>query len=101
MRLDDAWLDSVGLSAMDPAEKDKFLMQVHETLEGRVGTVIAAVMSEDQLDAFSRLHELGEDEICLEFLADQVPSYQDMVRGELEKLAAEIIEAAPRILAAQ
>ena len=52
LRLDDEWLESVGLGTMPSEDRASFLAHVRETLEMRVGRRLAGDMSEVQLDEY-------------------------------------------------
>lgn len=51
-QLDDNLLQELGLGSLPPAEKNKMLAHIYETLELRVGMSLASQMSDSQLDEF-------------------------------------------------
>lgn len=51
-QLDDNLLQELGLGSLPPAEKNKMLAHIYETLELRVGMKLAEQMSDQQLDEF-------------------------------------------------
>lgn len=55
IKLDNTFLEQVGLSALPEAEKKEMLKHIYEQLEYRVGTTLATGMTDAQLDEFERL----------------------------------------------
>jgi hypothetical protein len=51
-QLDDNLLQELGLGSLPPAEKNRMLAHIYETLELRVGMRLAEQMSDTQLDEF-------------------------------------------------
>ena len=107
-KLDETTLDELGLGSLPQEEKKKLLSHILETLEMRVGTTLAAQMSDDQLDEFEHLMPtesdtqemvLQKEQSALQWLEHNFPGYKDVVSTELEKLKAEIKQSAPQILA--
>lgn len=106
--LNDTTLDELGLGGLSPEDKVKMRTHILETLEMRVGTVLASKMSDQQLDDFERLMPLDTDapEIvkhkeqgALAWLEANFPNYKAVVTEELEKLKADIKRVAPQIVA--
>lgn len=100
IRLDDNLLQELGLGALPPAEKDKFLKHIYETLEMRVGTRLAERMTDQQLDEFETFIDRKDDQGAFHWLETNFPNYKEVVAEEFEKLKAEIKAVAPDILAA-
>jgi hypothetical protein len=100
LKLDNDFLQSVGLGDMPDEEKKKMLVHIYETLELRVGMKLAEKMSDEQLDEFEKLAEKNDEAGSLKWLETNVPNYKDVVMSELEKLKEEIRKTAPQILAA-
>lgn len=99
-KLDDNFLTEIGLGALPPAEKNKMLGHIYETLEMRVGMKLAEQMSNEQLDEFESFIDKNDEPGALKWLETNFPDYKQVVADELEKLKAEIKTAAPQILAA-
>jgi len=74
-KLDDNLLQELGLSGLPPAEKNKMLAHIYETLEMRVGMVLAESMSTDQLDEFERFIE-GDLGYARSFLDRTKPAWE-------------------------
>ncbi|HYG84222.1 MAG TPA: DUF5663 domain-containing protein [Verrucomicrobiae bacterium] len=73
-RLDDDFLDSLGLGAMPKEEKVLFLQHLREELELRVGTKLAEGLSDAQLAEFEGIIDRRQGKID-EWLAANVPAY--------------------------
>lgn len=99
-KLDDAFLGELGLGSLPTEEKDKMKAHIYETLEMRVGMRLASGMSDAQLDEFETLMNNQDEDGALKWLETNFPDYKKVVAEELEKLKAEIKEAAPQIVEA-
>jgi predicted RNA-binding Zn ribbon-like protein len=99
-KLDDNLLQELGLGSLPPAEKNKMLAHIYETLEMRVGMRLAEQMSNDQLDEFERFIDANDEAGALKWLETNFPNYKDVVAEELERLKTEIKAAAPQIVGA-
>ncbi len=107
-KLDDNFLQELGLGSLTPVDKNRMLKHIYETLEMRVGVRLAEGMSEAQLKEFETLMPLETDtqEIrmqkersALTWLETNFPNYKQVVAEELGKLKTEIKAAAPQIIA--
>ncbi len=99
-KLDDNLLRELGLGTLPPAEKNKMLAHIYETLEMRVGMTLAQQMSDEQLSEFETFIDSNDEAGALKWLETNFPNYKQVVADELEKLKAEIKAAAPQIIAA-
>src|SRR5690606_13320459 len=99
-KLDDNLLKELGLGALPPAEKNKMLAHIYETLEMRVGMTLAQQMTDEQLNEFEAFIDSNDEAGALKWLETNFPNYKQVVADELEKLKTEIKAAAPQILAA-
>jgi hypothetical protein len=100
LKLDDNFLQEIGLGTLPSDDKKKMLAHIYETLELRVGMKLAENMSNEQLDEFEKLADANDEAGSLKWLETNVPDYKDVVMSELEKLKAEIRTSAPQILVA-
>ncbi|HSW80466.1 MAG TPA: DUF5663 domain-containing protein [Candidatus Saccharimonadales bacterium] len=100
IRLDDNLLQELGLGALPPEEKDKFLKHIYETLEMRVGTRLAERMTDQQLDEFETFIDRKDDAGAFHWLETNFPNYKEVVAEEFEKLKTEIKAVAPDIITA-
>jgi hypothetical protein len=98
-KLDNAFLEELGLGALPPVEKNKMLAHIYETLEMRVGMKLAEQMSNEQLDEFESYINRQDEAGALKWLESNFPNYKAVVAEELEKLKAEISQVAPQIVA--
>jgi hypothetical protein len=98
-KLDNAFLEELGLGTLPPVEKNKMLAHIYETLEMRVGMKLAEQMSNEQLDEFESYINSKDEAGALKWLESNFPNYKQVVAEELEKLKAEISQVAPQIVA--
>jgi hypothetical protein len=99
-QLDDNLLRELGLGDLPPAEKNKMLAHIYETLELRVGMKLAEQMSDAQLDEFEGFIDRNDEAGALKWLETNFPDYKQVVADELEKLKGEIKQQAPAIMQA-
>lgn len=99
-KLDDNLLIELGLGSLPPAEKNRMLGHIYETLEMRVGMKLAQRMTNEQLDEFEAFIDRNDEAGALKWLETNFPNYKQVVAEELETLKAEIKAAAPQIVAA-
>ena len=99
-KLDDNLLIELGLGSLPPAEKNRMLGHIYETLEMRVGMKLAQRMTNEQLDEFEAFIDRNDEAGALKWLETNFPNYKQVVAEELEALKAEIKAAAPQIVAA-
>ncbi|OGL40715.1 hypothetical protein A3J32_03320 [Candidatus Saccharibacteria bacterium RIFCSPLOWO2_02_FULL_46_7] len=99
-QLDDNLLRELGLGSLPPAEKNKMLAHIYETLELRVGMKLAEQMTDAQLDEFEKFIDNNDEAGALKWLETNFPNYKQVVADELEKLKTEIKDQAPIILEA-
>ena len=99
-KLDDNLLIELGLGALTPAEKNRMLGHIYETLEMRVGMKLAQKMTNEQLDEFEAFIDRNDEAGALKWLETNFPDYKQVVADELETLKNEIKTAAPQIMAA-
>ncbi len=97
-KLDDNLLQELGLGTLVPAEKNKMLGHIYETLEMRVGMTLAQQMTDTQLSEFETFIDSNDEAGALKWLETNFPNYKQVVADELEKLKAEIKAAAPQII---
>lgn len=98
-KLDNAFLEELGLGSLPPVEKNKMLAHIYETLEMRVGMKLAEQMSNEQLDEFESYINKKDEAGALKWLESNFPNYKQVVAEELEKLKGEIKQVAPQIVA--
>lgn len=99
-KLDNDFLQSLGLGGLPVDEKNKLLQMIYERLEMNVGMRLAEKMTDQQLDEFESFIDRNDETGALKWLETNFPNYKDVVAEELEKLRGEVTAAAPQILAA-
>jgi hypothetical protein len=99
-KLDNAFLESLGLGALPVEEKNRLLQMIYERLEMNVGMRLAEKMTDQQLDEFEGFIDRNDEPGALKWLESNFPNYKDVVAEELEKLKGEVKTAAPQILSA-
>jgi hypothetical protein len=97
-KLDNAFLEELGLGTLPAVEKNKMLAHIYETLEMRVGMRLAEQMSNEQLDEFESYINRQDEAGALKWLESNFPNYKQVVAEELEKLKGEISQVAPQIV---
>jgi hypothetical protein len=98
-KLDNAFLEELGLGTLPAVEKNKMLAHIYETLEMRVGMKLAEQMTNEQLDEFESYINRQDEAGALKWLETNFPNYKQVVAEELEKLKGEIKQVAPQIVA--
>lgn len=90
IQLDEKLLEELGLGQLPPDETQALLEHLYETLETRVGTVLAESFSDQQLEEFEQLMVEGDEAAALAWLQTARPDYQDVVRAQFEALKKEV-----------
>ena len=75
-KLDDNFLQELGLGSLPADEKSKMLSHILDTLESRVGTKLASGMSNEQLDEFERFIAGNDAEYARSFLNQVKPGWE-------------------------
>lgn len=99
-KLDNNFLNDIGLGGLPEQEKKAMLHHIYETLELRVGMRLAEQMTDAQLDEFEAFIDKNDEAGAKQWLDTNLPQYKQVVAEELEKLKQEIKTNAPQILAA-
>jgi hypothetical protein len=97
-KLDNNLLKQLGLASLAPEEKTFLLTHIYETLELRVGMVLAEEMTDAQLDDFESFVDGGDEAGGLMWLEANIPDYKKVVATKLEILKTEVKEVADRIV---
>lgn len=97
-KLDDNFLQDIGLGSLPQDQKVQMLRDIYETLELRVGMRLAEQMSDEQLDEFEALIDKKDDPAALAWLETNFPNYKQVVAEELEKLKTEIRASSAQIM---
>jgi hypothetical protein len=87
-QLDDKLLQELGLGSLPPAEKNKMLAHIYETLELRVGMRLAEQMSDQQLDEFEGFID-GNLDHARNYLNTNSPGWEQGQDFQTQKSQAE------------
>lgn len=74
-RLDDQFLQDIGLGDLPDEQKKPFLQHIYSELELRVGTRLSDGLSDAQLEEFEQIIDRKEEKIT-EWLAEHAPQYR-------------------------
>lgn len=97
-KLDDNFLQELGLGNLPVDEKKAMLSHIYETLEMRVGMKLAEQMTNEQLDEFERFIDGNDESGALTWLETNFPNYKQVVADELEVLKGEVKANATQIV---
>lgn len=95
MRVDEDFLEEVGLGEMPEDEKTAFMKHAREELEMRVGQSISSILTDAQLAEFD---EIEDDEAAADWLQENAPNYRDIVLNVFKSFKREIIAEQAKIL---
>ncbi len=95
MRVDDQFMEEVGLGAMPEDEKKAFMQHAEEELQVRVGQGIGAGMTDEQMREFDEATDL---QAARDWLEKNVPDYRELVKRIYEGFKQEILAERESIL---
>jgi len=95
MRIDDTFMEEVGLSEMPDGERQAFMDHAEEELEVRVGHAISRELSEQQLKDFEEIDGGGQ---AAAWLKINVPNFREIVYDVVQSFKNELISERARIL---
>lgn len=95
MRVNERFMQEVGLSAMPEAERKAFMDHAEEELEVRVGQGIGEFLTEEQMQEFEGIDDL---DAAAAWLEKYVPNFRDVVAKICDEFKDEIKVQAPAIL---
>lgn len=95
MRVNEKFMQEVGLGAMPEAERKAFMNHAEEELEVRVGQGIGEFLTEELLVEFEGIDDLDAAAVWLE---KYVPNFREVVTKICDDFKAEIKMQAPEIL---
>lgn len=90
-KIDDTFLEELGLSSVPQDEKNKMLVHIQQILQDRIGTIAEKTLSEEKRDELDRL-ATGPDcpSSIAPWLEINLPGYQAIVEEEVRKIREEI-----------
>ena len=84
-RLDDQFLQDIGLDGLPDEQKKPFLQHIYSELELRVGTRLSDGLSDVQLEEFEKIIDRDQEKIE-SWLAEHAPTYmQEEAFGKLQQ----------------
>lgn len=95
MRIDEQFMEEVGLGAMAPDEKQAFMQHAEEELEVRVGQAVGADFTEEQMNEFDAITDLGQ---AAKWLDANAPNFRQVTERVYEKFKQELIAERNNIL---
>ena len=90
-KLDDKFLEELGLGAMPAEQKQAFLQHIYSELEMRVGERLTDGMSDELLDEFGYFVDMNQDGMS-KWFGENLPDYAD--RDDYQQLKASNPQAA-------
>lgn len=75
-RLDDKFLEDLGLGGLPPEQKQAFLQHIYSELEMRVGERLTDGMSDDLLDEFGYFVDINQDGMT-KWFGENLPDYNE------------------------
>lgn len=98
MRIDDEFMEEVGLGAMPEAEKQAFMKHAEEELEVRVGQAVGADLTDEQMREFDGIEDLSE---ATQWLEQNAPNFRETVAHVYEMFKQELINERQHILSGE
>ncbi len=95
IRVDETFLDKVGLAGMPDDEEVAFIELAQAELETRVGQGLGKLLTEDELREFESIAEARE---ASAWLTQHAPTYREMTLKIFEDFQKEIAEERGAIL---
>lgn len=95
MRVDEQFMEEVGLGAMPADEKKAFMQHAEEELQVRVGQGIGAGLPDEKMREFDEVTDLNA---ARNWLEQNVPDYREIVRRVYENFKQEILAERNSIL---
>lgn len=97
-RLDDQFLQDIGLGDLPDEQKKPFLQHIYSELELRVGTRLSDGLSDAQLEEFEQIIDRKEEKIT-EWLAEHAPQYREEETFKRLAEATKLEPSDPRLVA--
>ncbi len=95
MRVDEQFMEEVGLGAMPEAEKQEFMKHAQEELEVRFGQGIGANLSEAQMAEFEGVTDL---DAAAAWLDQNAPNFREVAAKVFEEFKKELAAERESIL---
>lgn len=98
IQLDEELLKELGLDNFSEEDKDAILASIAETLQLKIGVKLVQLLGETKLEEFNKLTEEGKGIDAMNYLKENVPNYEDIVKEELDALKSNIKDTSKSIL---
>lgn len=98
LKLDDKFLEDIGLGSLSKKHKSQMLQDILETLQKRVGERLAERMTDAQIDEFVSIIDKSDDSLALKWLESNFPNYKEVVKKEMDTLKEEVRQSADQIV---
>lgn len=95
MRIDEMFMEEVGLGDMPASEKQAFMDHAEEELEVRVGHAVSLGLTDQQLRDFEELDDGGQ---AAAWLKINVPNFREIVQTVVQGFKNELISERAQIL---
>lgn len=95
MRIDEMFMEEVGLGDMPAGEKQAFMDHAEEELEVRVGHAVSLGLTDQQLRDFEELDDGGQ---AAAWLKINVPNFREIVQTVVQGFKNELISERAQIL---
>lgn len=95
MRIDEMFMEEVGLGDMPAGEKQAFMDHAEEELEVRVGHAVSLGLTDQQLKDFEELDDGGQ---AAAWLKINVPNFREIVQTVVQGFKNELISERAQIL---
>ncbi len=95
MRVDDKFMEEVGLGNMPAEEKQAFMQHAEEELEVRVGQGVGASLTDEQMSEFEQIEDLS---MAADWLEQNAPNFREIVAKVYQAFKQEIIAEQQNIL---
>ena len=87
MRIDENFMNELGLGDMPAAEKQDFMEQAEAELEVRIGRTIGLDLSDEQMNEFDQITDPDE---ATSWLKQNVPNFREVVQRVFRDFKAEL-----------
>ncbi len=95
MRVDEEFMQAVGLSDMPAEEKRAFMQHAEEELEVRVGQAIGVDLTDEQMMEFEQIEDIDQAAI---WLNQNAPNFRDTIAHVYNAFKQELINERQKIL---
>lgn len=95
MRVDEEFMQAVGLSDMPAEEKRVFMQHAEEELEVRVGQAIGVDLTDEQMMEFEQIEDIDQ---AATWLHQNAPNFRDTIAYVYNAFKQELINERQKIL---